>query len=375
MADDSLIPNPLPNPIPNPLFKPRHLGKWIKAHPKKAALIGLVILLALGLAGYLAGRYLHRSPTTELTVNHPPKPKTKPSPLTGVEVAPELADRPIRAVVVENHPDARPQSGLSQAGVVYEALAEGGITRFLTFYLDGKPPVIGPVRSLRPYFESWTLEFGAPIAHVGGDADAIAKIGPLHIKDMNEFYNGGYFYRSRDRIAPHNAYTTTKLMDALLKLRGWNKPATFTPSPRKDDDPPKAPATARRPVINVRYSYSDFDVKFVYNPAGNDYKRFLAGVPHIDRNTGKQIRVKNVIVEYMPTTYGHSRAGEKETFMQTVGKGTAIVFRDGGAVVGTWSKASNNSRTKLLDPNGKEIPLDRGNSWYCIVPPTGSVGY
>lgn len=302
----------------------------------------------------------------------PEKPKTKPSPLTGVQIAPELADRPILAVVIENHKDARPQSGLGQAGVVYEALAEGGITRFLAFFLDERPANIGPVRSLRTYFVDWGLEFNAPVAHVGGNAEALDLVKPTGMKDINQFANAGSFFRTRDRVAPHNAYTNSDLMDALLKKNGWDKPADFKVSPRKNDSPAKTPL---RPTIGINYSYTGFQVEYRYDAACNCYARFLAGAPHIDRNTGQQIKVKNVVVEYMPTTFGKSRIGEQTTRMATPGSGKAIVFRDGDAVEGTWAKAQHKDRTKLTDAAGKEIPLNRGNTWYSIVPTDKTVSY
>ncbi len=353
---------------------------WIKTHKLVAGIGGSVaILLVGGTIGYLVLQNkpgLFRTITQTVTKKlDPPKPATKASPLTGVQVAPELADRPITAVVIENHPDARPQSGLGDAGVVYEALAEGGITRFLAFFLDTKPTTLGPVRSIRTYFVDWALEFNAPVAHVGGNVDALDIINPLGMKDMDEFGWGDYFYRSTDRYAPHNAYTSTDKLDALEKVRGYNKPASFTASPRKTDAPATEAAPAINPTIKINYSYNGYQVEYRYDATTNDYARFLAGVPHIDRNTGKQIHVKNVVVEYMPTSYGSTRIGEQTVIMSTPGSGKSIVFRDGTAVVGTWSKATHTTRTKLLDAAGTDIPLDAGNTWYSIVPVGQTVTY
>jgi len=305
----------------------------------------------------------------------PPKPTTVASPLTGLLVSPAIAKQPIVGVVIENlNPDARPQSGLGAAGVVYEALAEGGITRFLAFYLDSLPPSLGPVRSIRTYFVDWGLEFNAPIIHAGGNADALDEIGPLGLKDINALYGSPsqYFTRSKDRVAPHNLYTTGDEVTKALQADGFNTAATFTPSPRKKDEPTATPA---HPDINIDYSYNGYQVEYKYVQACNCYDRFLAGTPHIDRNDGKQIQVKNVVVEYMPTTFGTTRLGEQTVIMATPGSGQAIVFRDGGAVTGTWSKATHSQRTQLLDAAGKAIPLDAGNTWYSIVPTSKTVSY
>ncbi len=332
------------------------------------------------LAGGLIFKAYFWHPTTSAqhhasTYVAPPKPATKPSPLTGVEVAPELADRPISAVVIENlNPDARPQSGLGQAGVVYEALAEGGITRFLAFFLDQRPPVLGPVRSLRAYFIDWALEFNAPVSHAGGSAEALGLVGPLGLKDINALALGGTFYRTSDRFAPHNLYTTSDLLDKLEASLGYNKPADFKVSPRQNDNPPATGVAPANPIIKINYSYNGYQAEYDYDQSRNDYARLLGGVPHIDRNGGAQIHVKNIVVEFMPTSYGTS-GGKPSTIMATIGTGQVLVFRDGGVVKGTWSKTSHNARTQLLDADGKDIPLDRGNTWYSIVPVGNLVTY
>jgi hypothetical protein len=351
------------------------LRGFIRTHHTRILLVaGLLIIAPTAVWAYFAFTKPVQSVSQEVSVpKKPAKPATKASPLTGLEVDPAAAERAVTAVVIENHPDARPQSGLSQAGVVYEGLAEGGITRFLAFFQDEKVKEIGPVRSLRPYFVDWTLEFNAPIAHVGGDADALDLIKPLAVKDMNQFYNGPSFYRSKDRVAPHNAYTSSDLLDQLEQKLGYDAPASFTPSPRQPkDSPASSPA---HPNIHINYSYTGFQVDYAYDSGCNCYARSLAGAPHIDRNTGAQIKVKNVVVEYMPTRYGKSRIGEQEVFMGTPGNGKAIVFCDGQAITGTWSKGQHTDRTKLLDDSGKEIPLNKGNTWFSIVPTDKIVSY
>ena len=206
------------------LKKPRLKTKWL-----------FLFFLLLSLFGGLGGWFLVSSnkasePVVVASTPKPsptpvPTPVTKLSPLTGLAVAPDLADRPITAIVIENHPDARPQSGLSQAGVVYEALAEGGITRFLAFFGDQQAGNLGPVRSVRTYFVDWTLEFDAPLAHAGGNADALDLIGPLGMKNMDGLGIGApTFYRTNDRYAPHNLYTSGALLDNLEAKFGFKQP-------------------------------------------------------------------------------------------------------------------------------------------------------
>jgi hypothetical protein len=391
-SSGSAKPPPTAQPPQNPTIQPvmddlkppkdappswQRFKNFVRTHRTRTLIVVGVLLIAPTAAwAYIQYTKPVQIISSNVTVlKKKPQPTTVASPLTGLPVSPAVAKNPVVAVVIENlDPNARPQSGLSQAGVVYEALAEGGITRFLAFFEDSLPPSIGPVRSLRPYFIDWALEFNAPVIHAGGSATALAEVGPLGLKDINALYGGPsqYFMRTTDRVAPHNLYTTGANVSAALQAYGFNGPPTFTPSPRKKDQPTKTPA---HPDINIDYSYNGYQVEYKYVYSCNCYDRWLGGVPHIDRNTGQQIQVKNVVVEYMPITYGTTSTGEQTVSMATPGSGQAIVFRDGGAVTGTWSKSTHTQRTQLLDANGKPIPLDAGNTWYSIVPTTKTVSY
>ncbi len=348
-------------------------------YQRRAAYIGLVLGVVILAGGAALGWMLwpkpepkvsvQITPTPTATPTPTPEPLRKASPLTGLMVEPTLADRPIVGVVIENHTAARPQSGLGDAGVVYEALAEGGITRFLAFFLENRPASIGPVRSLRPYFNDWTLEYKAPIAHAGGSATALGQVKGLGVKSMNALGIGApTFYRTSDRPAPHNLYTSSSLLDKLLRSRGYYQPISFTPAVRKAEAP-KTAATHR--TITINYSYASYQVTYAYDPKTNSYARSVGGKPHIERTTGAQIKVKNVVVLYTPTTTladGHMQ-------MTTTGTGSAVLFVDGVATPCTWVKDARTSRTKLLDNNGAELLLNPGNTWYSIVPKGKVVSY
>jgi hypothetical protein len=355
---------------------------WLQQHRKLVTIIAVTLVAAgaAGVLGWSLARPKAAGPVTAKATASPspspaPTPSTKLSPLTGLPVAPELADRPITGVVIENHPDARPQAGLGDAGVVYEANAEGGITRFLAFFLDTRPAALGPVRSLRTYFVDWGLEFNAPVAHAGGNADALDLVSPLGMKDINALSfaaDGFYRDRSRNVATEHTLFTSSDKLDALNARLGFAKPASFTVSPRKTDGSnPAAP----HPNVHINYSYSGYQVDYAYDPATNDYARNMAGIPHVDRNTGKQIHVKNIVIEMMPTSYGVTRIGEQTVIMGTVGSGQGWVLRDGDAVPITWKKDSHSARTKLLAADGTEVPLNPGNTWYSIVPLGNAVSF
>ena len=341
---------------------------------KKRRFIEIGVIVVLLAAGAFAFGYFRRpssGPTgAEVTISPKPTPSPTPAPpsdiLTGQPDTPDIAARPNTAVIIENHTDARPQSGLSQADVVYEALAEGGITRYMAVFHTQQPKTLGPVRSVRTYFVDWSLENDAPLAHVGGNADALDEIAPLGMKNMDEFANGSYFYRTSDRYAPHNAYTSIDLLAKLEQARGYAGPPSAKPLAKfKKDAPAKTPP---HPTIDINYSYNGYQVEYRYDAATNTYLRFLAGQPDIDRGTGQQIRVKNIVAEMMPTSYGFTRIGEQTVIMQTVGQGQAVIFRDGVAVEGTWKKDSHSARTQLLDGAGQPVALNQGNTWFAVIP-------
>lgn len=354
-------------------------NKGSKKHwTKKTKLIVIISIISALLIGAGAFAYFKffRKVKRNLDINTIEqvdiKPKTLPSPLTGIEVEEELANRPIYGIVIENlYPSARPQSGLSSAGVVYETLAEGGITRYLAMFGDQKPKDIGPIRSLRTYFVSWGMEYNAPVVHAGANADAIDLAKKLGMKDISAFYSD-LFRRINTRFAPHNLYITGDNMDQLLVDMKYNNQPDFETWSRKDDQKSE---TASATDISINFSYKTYLANYKYNPENNSYLRFLGGKPDIDNNTNQQIEVKNVIVMYMPISYGRSRANEATTKMQLVGSNRAQIFLDGTLVEGTWKKDSYTARTKFYDTNNQEIKLNRGTSWVAVIPTTNTVNY
>ena len=190
---------------------------WLKKHPKKSL---MVLALTIFLSG--AGMIFALSGGSFNVVTTPAKasePKKFYSSLTGVEVTEAVSKRPVTGVMIENSPDARPQSGLKEAGVVFESVAEGGITRFLALYQEGQPKLIGPVRSVRPQFASLVAPFDAGLAHVGGSDIPLKKLRSGKIKDLDQFFSPDYYWRATGRYAPHNVYTSAQKLDALNKAK------------------------------------------------------------------------------------------------------------------------------------------------------------
>lgn len=309
--------------------------------------------------------------------------------------------RPL-AVMIENHQEARPQSGLSFADIVYESVAEGGISRFMGVFYCGITTgnvLVAPVRSARTYFLPWVLEYDAAYNHVGGAgncnddtvderAKALCQIDQWKIKDMDQF--GISFptcYRNYDRLDHPVAteHTMVCQTDKLIKLasdRGWTNVDSkgvswdkkFEPWKFKDDakDADRGTVTSIKFVAWKGYE-KDYGVEWTYDKATNMYKRNNGGVPHKDLETDEQLTAKAVVIMFA------KEIGPVDDHMHllynNIGTGTGLLFEDGKSEKITWEKDDRTSRTKFLGENGKEISLTRGQIWIHMLPIGTTVTY
>ena len=350
-----------------------------KPSKKKLAIIAggaVLLLVALGAGAYYAfGRKAptpstSTTPVEEVKAEVSPTPTTKPSALTGVLVEPEIAEKPVMASIIENMAGrgaARPQSGLSSAGVVYEALAEGGITRYLALWQADRPQDIGPVRSLRPVFFYSAMEYGSPTVHAGGSTDGLALAQDRNFKNI-EALGGPPFRRVNSRIAPHNLYITGEKYAALINSRGWGGAPTFTPWPRKDDQPSQTPNAI---VITANFSSADYRAVFRYDATTNSYLREIGGKADVDAAANnKQVNPKAVIILKATAVAGKQQNGKPKTDIDIIGKGSGYIFQDGTVKEITWVKNSATDRMQFLDGVGAPVSLNRGQAWVSIVPTT-----
>ena len=366
---DAIKPTPKTQPTPD---------KWYSLHwpfrRKEWILLAVLILIIAGIGSYFVFNKSNNAsvsvPKIKVTVQL--KPKTSASRLSGVQVAPELATLPVTGVMVENSDGARPQSGLSDAGVVFEAIAEGGITRFLALYEENQPVSVGPIRSARPFYIHALLPFDGAYAHVGGSPDALSIIPTLNVKDMNQFYNGGSYSRVSSRPAPHNVYTSLSKLIDLEKSKGWTS-SNFQGFPRKVDTPSKTPTAG---TIDVNVSSADFASHYTYNTKTNNYSRGEGGAAMIDANTNQQLTPKVVIAMVAPWAYGALDAsGAYYTNYSDIGTGVAYIFQDGTVTTGNWSKTAISSQITFTNADGSPIKLNAGQTWITAVGKTSNVTY
>lgn len=313
--------------------------------------------------------------------------------------------RPL-AVMIENSPDARPQSGLGSADLVFEAMAEGGVTRFMAMYYcraQHYDVTVAPVRSARTYFVDWASGFNLPMyVHVGGantpgPANALGQIsdyGWALENDINQF-SVGYptFIRNAARLGrevatEHTMETTTEKLWEVAADREWTN---ITPSrkeagkviPAEDWSEGYTPwsfqdGTANSGAVkefsyDFWTGYNQFSVKWTYDADTNSYRRFLAGESHIDLNTDKQIQSSNVIV--LLTDEKGPIDELKHMLYKTTGVGNALVFQNGDAIEAKWSKPTRTAELKFTDAKGSPLSLVRGQTWISVVSADTKVEY
>jgi len=359
-----------------PKKKRRSVGEWFKALSGKQKLL-ITLATVVVVSGATVGAYFaffNKQPAPAPIVAKkverkvvPPQPTTVASNLTGLQVDPSVNERPVTGIMIENSTDARPQSALSQAGVVFEAIAEGGITRFLTLWQDTEPDYIGPVRSVRPYYIQWAMGFDAAIAHVGGSPDGLAAMKSWHAKDLDQFAGAAYFWRISQRAAPHNMYTSIAKLREYENKKGYGK-SSFTAFVRKAKEAPSSTPTARN--INFNISSATYNVHYEYDQATNSYKRSEGGAPHLDQSTNAQLSPKVVVALVMP-----QGLDGKYTTYQTIGSGQVLIFQDGTVTTGTWKKDSNNANFSFTDANGSAIGLNPGQTWLTALGGTDRISY
>ena len=356
-----------------PTRKPSLWAK-ILAELKKRKYMYMALAVAAAVGGgliFMLASYKEPAPVQTVVTKKPKPPAPKfYSPLTGVQLADEATTkRHVTAIMIENSPDARPQSGLKDAGIVYEAIAEGGITRFIALYQEARPGLIGPVRSVRPYYVEWAGGYDAAVAHIGGSAHALEMIrsGNYGV-DLDQFFNAGAYWRATDRYAPHNVYTNFDKLDALSASKGKTT-STFTGFVRKDD---MKAATPNAKSINVAVSTGAYAVSYAYDAGSNSYLRSEGGAPHSDREGG-QITPKVVVAIRVENTTVFED-GTRQSY-QVTGSGAGFVFQDGTVQEVTWSKADSKAPLLLRGVDGKDVALNRGQTWITAVAPSKDISW
>jgi len=269
----------------------------------------------------------------------------------------ESLTRPALWVKVENTPEARPQTGLAQADVVFEQVTEGGITRFITLFNSQIPDVVGPIRSTRAMDSDVAAPLGGVFVYSGGIAQSVELITHAPVAAVDETRAGPAMFRDRTKRAPHNLYAHGP---DLLPL-GADQPV---PVPALFSYLPAGQAFAGDPVSAFTVDFDPpYGPTYTIDPSSGRWDRSIGSTPFVD-TSGEQVAPTNVIVQFVPCCLPVPEGG----IYLTVGSGEAWVFSNGKVQRGTWSRDDRSQVTRFLDANNQPIRLSPGSTWVEFVP-------
>jgi len=346
-------------------------------NPKgRHAAIGVAIAIALIAAGVALYLLFGRTETVELSSAWPfavsertvPKPEAPPAwPLTGLPApgADVLTKTRTVSVKIENSPQARPQSGLQSADVVYESITEGGITRFNCMFSSTDPGEVGPVRSARLSDIYIVPQYDALFVFSGASGVVNAAVKKAGLQNLSQDVGVTYGYRrSSERAAPHNLYVTL----SEIREEGIKRGYPATQKIRALQFARSSEGTPSVSKITIPFSTANTS-RWEWDSSADVYKRFNNGKVHSDALTGEQITAKNVVVMWarMDATAKRDVTGSTTYDIVLTGSNRATVFRNGQRFDGTWT-ATADSPPVFKATDGTAIRLAPGNTWFQVIP-------
>jgi hypothetical protein len=316
------------------------------------------------------------SPTPVPTPTAVPTPVTVADPLTGERVDPAIARRHPIAVMIDDLRPARPQSGLSQADVVWQAPAEGGIPRYMAIFQTELPKDIGPVRSSRYYYITWAAEWRAIYTHAGGSPQALSTLRTKgrgqYVYNLDAFRHPNAFRRIKTRAAPHNLYTTgpnlRKTGGAIgAKDQAYKAAWNFAPDVPLDQRPSGG---------SITVSYLANTITYKYDRTSNTYFRSVTGeAKQTDASNKQRIAPKNVIVMRMKFGPLGDNPHKGRLEADVIGSGKAWISTNGKTIVGTWKKTSVTGPTQFFDGQGRPVTLTIGQTFINVMQLTSPVSF
>lgn len=342
---------------------------------KKTGLIVLITILAVAIITVgvlLALKILNKGQVQEAIEEEIEIPEVKT-----VQIVDENSKTRPYAVMINNNHAAWPQCGLKDAYIVYEIVAEGGITRMMALYKDKLPEKVGSIRSARHYFIDYAEENDAIFVHWGGSPQAYSRIS-TGINDIDGMtYSNPTFFRdnSLNRALEHRGFVNLEEANNIAKKQGYtrdtNKDLLLNYSAeeinlKENESSEKAD--------EVRLVYSDYHTtSYEYDEENKVYKRYMSGKANVDLETGEQYTAKNIIA-YKVSNYtlndGENK-GRQE--LNNIGSGSGYFISEGYAVPITWEKSSHSGQTVYKYANGEEIIVNDGNTFIQILPTSGSI--
>jgi len=290
-------------------------------------------------------------------------------PFKGGYIDEELGNLRPYAITINNNHKALPQSGISQADIMYEVPAEGEITRMVGIFQNFDAEKIGPVRSARDYFTYFALDNDAIYVHHGGSPTGYAAIKNRGINDIDGM-NDSAFWRDQKRLNTagmyeHSSYTDAEGIKASAESKGFVRDYNAEPMFDFYEEETKI-GGERAPLVTIPYSYYQVS-QFVFNPETGLYERYQTDKPQIDDQTGEVVTAKNVIIQEAEIYIipGDSE-GRREVSLVGNGKGHLVTM--GSVQPVTWQKTAYNAPTQWFDAEGNKLKLNAGKTWICVCP-------
>lgn len=328
----------------------------------------LILLPGCNTAKEVADLDEHSPPVTEQDTTTPdeseaPAVPLYTAPLTGMPMDEPVTRRPL-AIMVNNAPAARPQSGLLGADIVYEVLAEGGVTRLVSIFqshADGAK--IGPIRSIRPYMIDLGESYHGVLVHAGASNDAYAILQRQHKEDLDEITNAGsFFWRDSSRKAPHNLYSNVETLLEGANKRGYALEDMDVPSYtfRGANETVEGEIAQK---LEIKFQLENYKVQYQYDASTGLYERFVNGSPHIDLESKETLTAANVVV-----------MGANHKVLDDIGRlsveldlgGEAVLFQQGKMIRGQWIRRADDVIRFVKD--NIEVPFVPGTTYFNIVP-------
>lgn len=330
--------------------------------------IAIVCILIFGSAKKVEDKKEPETTTAapETTTEDPNAGKTL-SYLTGEYVSSKRASKRPVALMYNNIINAIPHSGLSNAEIIYEAPVEGSITRLMGIFDNYENlKKMGSVRSCRLYYCYFALEWDAIYGHYGQSKYALDFLQSDHIDNIGSYNAGNYYFRTSDRVAPHNCFTSGEQIDAAIKALGYRK--------KYDNDyqghfnfaeyGTTLELTGDKAAGKVELGYAINQPWFEYNSEDGQYYRYQYGDKHIDDQNNEQLHCSNIIIQFVNATL---YPDNKSLNITLTGQGDGWFVTKGKAEKITWKKSEAEGQTRYLDQSGQEITLNTGKTWICIV--------
>ena len=341
---------------------------------KTGILIGLLIIIIV-IAGVI---FAIKFKSNENVATNNGQKIDKKEEIKKIKIVDEDSKTRPYAVMINNNHAAWPQCGIQDAYIVYEIIAEGGITRMMAIYKDQDTAKIGSIRSARHYFIDYAEENDAIFVHWGGSPQAYSRISTSKIDDLDGIaLEGSVFFRDKtlNRAYEHTGFTSMSNVKEYAEKKGFtrdtNKGLLLNYSV---DELNMAEQEGASAATNIDLKYSNYHTtSYEYDEENKVYKRSMSNTPNVDLVSGEQYTAKNIIIYQVENYTLNDGENKGRQDIKNIGSGTGYFVTGGYVIPITWEKTSHSSQTVYKYENGKELVVNDGNTFIQICPKNAEI--